>query len=106
MPESNERVAALETNMGYVMGVLAKREDYQSSVLKQLTVMELKLDQFLDYQKTCDASREAHGKRLSDLEDARKLEVGARKLIRSQAIVASAGLSLLIAVAGLIFGHR
>jgi hypothetical protein len=99
MPESNERVAALETNMGYVMGVLAKREDYQSSVLKQLTVMELKLDQFLDYQKTCDASREAHGKRLSDLEDA-------RKLIRSQAIVASAGLSLLIAVAGLIFGHR
>ena len=52
------------------MGVLAKREDYQSSVLKALTTIELKQDQFIDYQKTCDAERAAQANRLAKVENA------------------------------------
>ena len=70
MTEQNERISALETNMQYVLGVLAKREDYQNSVLVKLTTIELKQDQALLYQKTCDAERAAHATRLGQVENA------------------------------------
>lgn len=70
MTEANERIASLETNMGYVLGVLAKREEYQTSVLKSLTTIEIKQDQSLLYQKTCDAERTAHAARLGTVENA------------------------------------
>ena len=69
MTEPTERITALETNMQYVLGVLAKREDYQNNVLVKLTTIELKQDQALLYQKTCDAERAAHAKRLGDVEN-------------------------------------
>ena len=69
MTEGNERIATLESKMDYVMGVLAKREDYQASVLKQLTVIEIKQDQFLTYQKTCEAERAAHATRIGAVEN-------------------------------------
>ena len=70
MTESNERIATLESQMTYVMGVLSKREDYQNSVLVKLTQIEMKQDQALLYQKTCDAERTAHGNRLQAVENA------------------------------------
>jgi hypothetical protein len=69
MTETNERVTALETKMDYALDVLSKREDYQSSVLKSLTIIEMKQDQALNYQKTCDAERSAHGIRLNKVEN-------------------------------------
>ena len=67
--ETNERIATLESQMVDVRSIMSKREEYQSSVLEKLTEIKFKQDQFLDYQKTCDASREAHGKRIGALED-------------------------------------
>jgi len=70
MSEPNERITALETNMAYVLGVLAKREEYQNNVLIKLTTIEMKQDQALLYQKTCDSERSAHAARLSTVENA------------------------------------
>ena len=55
--ETGERITALETNMGNVLAILSKREDYQSSVLVKLTQIEMKQDQALLYQRACDAER-------------------------------------------------
>jgi hypothetical protein len=95
MTDEKERIVALETNMAYVLGILAKREDYQSSVLKSLTTIELKQDQALNYQKTCDAERAAHGTRLIVLENDRAVEKGYRRILRTQA-AAIAGIAAFI----------
>ena len=96
MTEANERLASLETNMGYVLGVLAKREEYQASVLKSLTTIEIKQDQSLLYQKTCDAERTAHASRIGSVENAvtamsetlKKIEDHARRIAAIESSVA------------------
>lgn len=85
MTEDKERITALETNMAYVLAILAKREEYQASVLKSLTIIELKQDQALNYQKTCDAERSAHGTRIYAVENDQALQNGYRKMLRAQA---------------------
>ena len=87
-PEHIERLATLESEMRDVRSILAKREDYQSGVLERLTEIKFKQDQFLDYQKTCDASREAHANRIRALEDK-------WKVLRGQVFVLAAAGSLL-----------
>jgi hypothetical protein len=69
MTEPNERITALEVNMTYVLSILAKREDYQNSVLVKLTTIELKQDQAILYQQTCDAERTAHANRIRVVEN-------------------------------------
>ncbi|QEL14799.1 hypothetical protein [Limnoglobus roseus] len=79
MTEPNERITKLETNMDYVLTILGKREDYQNSVLVKLTTIELKQDQSLLYQKTCDTERSAHALRLSKVEN----DVGSSRTVWS-----------------------
>ena len=96
MTEANERITALETNMSYVLGILAKREEYQNSVLKSLTIIEMKQDQALTYQKTCDAERTAYGTRIGRVEDDMKASLGFRRLLRTQAVVISGAAAFLV----------
>ncbi len=103
--ESNERLAALETDMRYVMGVLSKREEYQMSVMKILTAIEIKQDQSLNYQKTCDAERDAQSARLNSLENTRENELGYRKMLRTQAAFIGGFSSFIVAVAALFIKH-
>ena len=91
MTEVNERITALETNMGYVLSILAKREDYQNSVLVQLTQIAMKQDQALNYQKTCDAERSAHGTRIGSLENG-------FTLLKGKAAGIGAAVSLVISI--------
>lgn len=85
MTEINERITALETKMEYTLNVLSKREEYQTSVLKSLTIIEMKQDQSLNYQKTCDAERSAQGTRIGQLENVREIEKNFRRTLRTQA---------------------
>ena len=99
MTDEKERIVALETNMAYVLGILAKREDYQSSVLKSLTTIELKLDAAQNYQKTCDAERSAHGTRIISLENS-------RNVIRGQAAAIGAIVSFVVSLLGIYAAGR
>jgi hypothetical protein len=99
MTDDKERIVALETNMAYVLSILAKREDYQASVLKSLTTIELKQDQALNYQKTCDAERSAHGNRIGVLENERDVEIGYRKILRAQAGAIAGIAAFLVSIA-------
>jgi hypothetical protein len=103
--EPNERLASLEADMRYVMGVLSKREEYQMSVMKSLTAIEIKMDQSISYQKTCDAERDAQDKRTTSLENTRENELGYRKMLRTQAAFIGAFCSLIVATAALFIRH-
>ena len=97
--ETGERVTALETNMINVLAILAKREDYQASVLVKLTQIEMKQDQALAYQKTCDAERSAHGTRLSNIENG-------LAFLKGKTAAISAGVSLALTAAGIWYSGR
>ena len=79
-PDQGERLAKLETNMVYVLDVLSRREAYQNAVLESLTKITMKQDLFLEYQKECEAKREAHDVRIKKLEDV-------WRVLRGQAIL-------------------
>ena len=97
--DTGERITALETNMGNVLAILAKREDYQASVLVKLTQIEMKQDQALAYQKTCDAERSAHGTRIGNIENG-------LAFLKGKAAAISAAVSFVLTAAGIWYSGR
>lgn len=69
----NERIATLEEQVKEIRSGVDKRTDFQQSVMESLGIIKYKQDLFLDYQKNCDAERAAQEKRVTDLENARKV---------------------------------
>lgn len=102
MPDTSERIAILEANMANVLATLSKREDYQASVLKQLTVIEMKQDQALAYQKHCDAERAAHGSRLGTLENQNADRANTRKVLLVQVSAVSAAVGFFASAAAVL----
>jgi hypothetical protein len=74
MPEvsDKERLAKLETSMIAVLMSIERRTSFESEVLSKLAVISSKMDDYKDYQRTCEAERKAHEVRISDLENSRK----------------------------------
>jgi single-stranded DNA-specific DHH superfamily exonuclease len=64
-----ERVARLETNMAAVLTANVSREAFQNTVLEMLTTLKIRYEDSMNYQKVCDAERDAHEKRIGKSEN-------------------------------------
>ena len=68
-----ERVARLETNLANYAQETADRSVFRTSVIESLGTIKLRQEDALRYQALCDAERAAHEKRITALENYKKV---------------------------------
>lgn len=76
-----ERITKLETNMAAVLLITDRRAPFETEVLTRLAVINSKMDDTKEYQKTCEAERKAHEVRLSSLENTNNNTNASRKTL-------------------------
>jgi hypothetical protein len=98
MPEGSdkERLAKLETSVIALMMSSDRRSTFETEVLNRLSILAVinsKMDDYKDYQKTCEAERKAHDIRISEVENRQRTqaEIAANNRRTFVYIAASAG---------------
>ena len=66
---SGERLAKLEAIVAGLLSSGPSRADFEIKALEKLAVISFQIAGFADYQKTCEATSDAHGVRLNKLEN-------------------------------------